>query len=76
MRVTMIPIVNGELKTIPKGLQMGTKRVENQTTNQGHPNYSISEIGQDTEKSHGDLRKLAVTQTPVKGNQPTLNSLK
>ena len=30
-----------------------------------YPNYSIVEIGQNTEKSPGDLRRLAVTQTPV-----------
>ena len=30
------------------------------------PNYSITEIGQNTEKCIGDLRRLAVTQTPVK----------
>ena len=34
-----------------------------------HPNYSIVEIGQNTEKSPGDLRKLAVTQTPINDNQ-------
>ena len=32
----------------------------------------IIEIGQNTEKSPGDLRKLAVTPTPVKNHQPTL----
>ena len=30
------------------------------------PNYSFVEIGQNTEKSLGDLRRLAVTQAPVK----------
>ena len=33
-----------------------------------HPNYYNTEIGQNTEKSPGDLRRLAVTQTPVKGH--------
>ena len=37
-----------------------------------HPNYSIVENGQNTEKSPGDLRRLAVTQNPVKDHQPTL----
>ena len=37
-----------------------------------HPNDSIIENGQNTEKSPGDLRKLAVTQTPVKDHQLTL----
>ena len=30
------------------------------------PNYNIIENGQNTAKSPGDLRRLAVTQTPVK----------
>ena len=30
-----------------------------------YPNYSIIEIGQNIEKSPGDLRKLVVIQTPV-----------
>ena len=37
--------------------------------NSDHPNYYIIENGQNTEKSHGDLRRLAVTQTPVKNFQ-------
>ena len=31
-----------------------------------HPNYSIIKIGQNTEKSPVNLRRFAVTQTPVK----------
>ena len=34
-----------------------------------HPNYCIIENGQNTEKSPGDLWRLAVTQTPVKNYQ-------
>ena len=37
-----------------------------------HPNYSITENCQNTEKSPGDLRRLAVSQTPVKDHQKTL----
>ena len=37
-----------------------------------HPNDSIIENGQNTEKSPGDLKRLDVTQTPVKGYQLTL----
>ena len=37
-----------------------------------HPNNSIIENDQNTEKSPGDLRRLAVTQTPVKDHQLTL----
>ena len=38
-------------------------------TSGNHPNYYIIEISQNTEKSPGDLRRLAVTQTPVKTHQ-------
>ena len=31
-----------------------------------HPNYSIIKIGQNTKKNPGDLRRLAIAQTPVK----------
>ena len=41
-------------------------------TSVDHPNDSIIENGQNTEKSHGDLRRLAVTQSPVKDHQLTL----
>ena len=37
-----------------------------------HPNNSIIENGQNTEKSPGDFRRLAVTQSPVKNHQLTL----
>ena len=35
-------------------------------------NYSIIEIGHNTEKSSGDLCRLAFTQTPVENHQLTL----
>ena len=37
-----------------------------------YPNNSIIENGQNTEKSPGDLRRLAVTLSPVKDHQLTL----
>ena len=37
-----------------------------------HPNNSIIENGLYTEKSPGDLRRLAVTQSPVTAHQLTL----
>ena len=61
MQVTVIPIVIGALATIPKSLGKRVGRVGNQRISQDHPNYSIVEICQDTEKSPGDLRRLAVT---------------
>ena len=44
---------------------------------EGHGNKrtrgdSVIKIGQNTEKSPGDLRRLAVTQTPVEDHQLTL----
>ena len=42
-------------------------RVGNQRTN-----YNSVEIGQNTETSSGDLRRLAITYTPVNDHQQTL----
>ena len=42
----------------------GSKR-----TGGDYTNDSIAEDGQNTETSPGDLRRLAVTQTPVKNHQ-------
>ena len=42
------------------------ERVRHQTTNQNDSNYSIVEIEQNAEKIPGDLKRLVVTQTPVK----------
>ena len=49
-------------------------RYSHQMTGKGtedHPNYNIK-IGQNTERSPGDLRRLAVTQTPAEDHQLTL----
>ena len=56
----------------PQGLWKETGIVKNQSTNRDNPSYSTIMIGQNTEKCLGDLRKLAVTQTPVKDHQLTL----
>ena len=52
-------------------IDTGTGGLGNKSTSGDHLNISIVEIGQNTEKSPGDLR-LAVTQTPVRNHQPTL----
>ena len=62
MRVTVIPIVIGAFRIVPKGLEKGTGRVGNWRTSRGHPNYSIIEISQNNEKSQGSSRRLTVTQ--------------
>ena len=44
----------------------------NKRTSRDHPNHGIVEIGQNIVKSPGDLRRLAVTQTPVRNHRFTL----
>ena len=44
----------------------------NNTTSGDHPNNSIAVIGQNTKKSPGDLRRLAVSRSPVEDHQLTL----
>ena len=44
----------------------GTGELGGRRTSRDHLNYNIIENGQNTEKSLGDLRRLALTQTPVK----------
>ena len=39
----------------------GTGRLGNKRTSGDHPDYNITKIGQNTEKSPGDFRRLAVT---------------
>ena len=56
MKVTIIPIVIGPHKI---GTRIGG--LGNNGTRGGCPNYSIIENGQNTEKSPGDIRRLAVT---------------
>ena len=71
MKVTVIHIVIGSLGTINKGSVKGTGRVGNQRTSGDHPDYSIITIGQNTEKSPGNRRRLTVAKTPVKTRQLT-----
>ena len=72
----MIHIAFGALGAALKGLFKGLEVLEigsvgNRRTNRDYPNNSI-EIGENTEKSPEDLRRLTVTQTPVKEHQVTL----
>ena len=55
-----------------QSIMKGTGGFGNKTTRVDHPNYYIIENGQNTEKSPGDLRRLAVIETPVKDHQQTL----
>ena len=49
-----------------------TRRLGNKRMNREHPNYSIVEISQNTQKSPGDLRRLGVNQNSVKNHQHML----
>ena len=49
-----------------------TEKFSNKRTSGDHPNYSIIEIGQNTEKSPRDFGRLAVTKISVKDHQLTL----
>ena len=56
--VTVIPIVIGK----------GTGRLGNKRMSEVYP-YYIKKIGQNTEETPGDLRRLVVTQTPMRNYQ-------
>ena len=56
----------------PQRIGKGFGRLGNKRTSGDHPNYSIIKIGQNTEKSPGDLKRLAVTHIPVENPQLTL----
>ena len=47
----------------------GTGGLGNKRMSGDHPNYSIIKIGQNAERSPGDLGRLAVTQSQVEDNQ-------
>ena len=68
--VTVIPILIDALSTVTKGLVQGLEDLEitGRVETDG-PNYYIIENDMNTEKSPGDLRRLAVTQTPVENHQ-------
>ena len=48
-----------------------TRGLENKRKSEDYQNYCITEIGQNTEKSPGDLRRLAVTHS---GERPSTNA--
>ena len=56
----------------PQRLGKGTWELRNQRTRGDHPDNSIIKFGQDIEKSPGDLKRLAVTQAPLKDHLLTL----
>ena len=72
MKVTIVSIVIGALGTITKGSLKDLEDLEIDGRVETIQNDSIAENGQNPETSSGDLRRLAVTQTPVKNHQLTL----
>ena len=70
--IIIVPTVINAFGTITKGLLKGTGGLGSWRTSGDHPNYYIIENGQNTEKSTWDLRRLAVTLTPVEDHQQTL----
>ena len=69
--MTVIPVVIDALETDPKGLVKGIWKLGNKT-GEDHPIYSIIKIGENIEKSRGDLWRLVITQTSVEDHQLTL----
>ena len=72
MKGTMIPIVIGAFGTVTKRIGTRTGGRGNNGMGGNCPSFSIIEIGQNTEKSSGDLRRFAVSLTPTKDHQVTL----
>ena len=71
MEVTIIPIVIGALDTITKYWYKDC-RTWKYLDGWRLSKLLLIEIGENTEKSPGELRKLAVTQTSVENYQSTL----
>ena len=72
MKVTIVPIVISAFGTITKELLKGLEDLEVDGRVETIQNDSIVKNGQNPETSPGDLRGLAVTQTPVK--KPSANT--
>ena len=66
MKATIVPIVIGALGTITKGLLKCLEDLEVGGRVETIQNDSIAKNGHNPETSPGNLRRLAVTQTPVK----------
>ena len=56
----------------PQKIGKETGRLGNKRMNIDHQDNRIIKIGQNTEKSPGDLRRFALTQTQVRNYQLTL----
>ena len=73
MKVKVIPNVIYAIETISKGLEKVARREGNRRTNRETIlTNRIVEIGKNTEKNSGYLKRFAFIQTQVKGPQLTL----
>ena len=68
MKVTVILIVIGARQSIDSG----TGGPGNKRTSKDYPKDNMVEIGQNTEKSPGELKRQPVTQTPAENHRLTL----
>ena len=59
----------GAFGTVTKGLLKGLEDLGGWRMSGDPPDYSTTENGQNTNKSPEDLRRLALTQAPVKDHQ-------
>ena len=69
MKVTIMPIAIGAFGEVTKVLLKGLGGFGSWQPGGDYPNNSFIEDGQNTENCPGDLRRLAVTQSPMKDNQ-------
>ena len=69
MKMTVIPIEIGALGTKSKGFIRGLEELELGGCAGTMQNYNIDKIGRNTERSPGNLWRLAVTKNPVKDYQ-------
>ena len=69
MKVTIIPIMVGAFGTVTKGLLKRLEDLEFGGRVETIQTTALLINGKITEKSPGDLRRLAITQTPVKDYQ-------
>ena len=70
--MTIVPVVIGDFGTVTKELLKSLEDLEVGGRVGDHPNKNIIENVENTEKSPEDLKRIAVTQSPVKNHQLTL----
>ena len=69
IKVTLMPIIIVAFAIIPKELVKELGGYGNKRTNRDYSDYSIAKIDNNTEKSSLDLKRFAVTKTPVRHHQ-------